>query len=105
MIWVYGVSLPVIFVNAQPQGGLTLLDVIGFTLGVFGFVYEVIADVIKYRFRANPANDGKHCNVGLWAYSRHPNYFGEIVHWIGVCLVGLSVTFQSQQTIGCACLL
>ncbi len=70
-------------------------------VAVFGFVYEAIADFHKYTFRADPRNEGQACSTGLWALSRHPNYFGEIVHWFGVFLVALSVTLSSQQSIGC----
>ncbi|RME52833.1 MAG: DUF1295 domain-containing protein [Caldilineae bacterium] len=52
-----------------------------------GFAIEVVADAQKSRFKANPANAGRFIHSGLWAWSRHPNYFGEIVLWIGVALV------------------
>lgn len=61
----------------------------GLFLWLFGFVFEVVADVQKSRFRADPANRGKFIRSGLWAWSRHPNYFGEIVLWIGVALIAL----------------
>jgi len=61
----------------------------GFIVWAFGFVFEVIADGQKSRFKANPANAGKFINTGLWSWSRHPNYFGEIVLWIGVAMVAL----------------
>ena len=50
-----------------------------------------MADSQKSRFRANPDNQGQFIRTGLWAYSRHPNYFGEIVLWIGVAIIALPV--------------
>jgi steroid 5-alpha reductase family enzyme len=58
---------------------------------VFGFVIEVTADSQKSRFRADPENKGKFIHTGLWAWSRHPNYFGEIVLWIGVAVIALPI--------------
>jgi steroid 5-alpha reductase family enzyme len=52
---------------------------------------EVVADAQKSRFKADPANEGKFISSGLWAWSRHPNYFGEIVLWIGVAIIALPV--------------
>jgi steroid 5-alpha reductase family enzyme len=64
---------------------------IGFLIWVFGFAFEVTADVQKSRFRADPNNKGKFIHTGLWAWSRHPNYFGEIVLWVGVAIIALPV--------------
>jgi len=64
---------------------------IGILVWVFGFAFEVIADAQKSRFRADPENKGKFIQTGLWAWSRHPNYFGEIVLWIGVTIIALPV--------------
>jgi steroid 5-alpha reductase family enzyme len=50
-----------------------------------------VADAQKSRFRANPENKDKYIHSGLWARSRHPNYFGEIVLWIGVAVITLPV--------------
>jgi steroid 5-alpha reductase family enzyme len=58
---------------------------------VFGFAMEAIADYQKSRFNASPANQGKFINTGLWSRSRHPNYFGEIVLWVGVAIIALPV--------------
>jgi steroid 5-alpha reductase family enzyme len=70
---------------------LDALAVIGFLVWVFGFAIEVIADAQKSRFSANPENKGKFIQTGLWARSRHPNYFGEIILWVGVAIIALPV--------------
>ncbi len=64
---------------------------IGFLIWAFGFGFEVLADTQKSAFKANPANEGDFIDVGLWSWSRHPNYFGEIVLWVGVAIMALPV--------------
>lgn len=70
---------------------LDTLAVIGLVLWVVGFVIEIVADQQKARFNSVPANKGKFISTGLWSKSRHPNYFGEILLWIGVAVVALPV--------------
>jgi len=60
---------------------------IGLVVWVVGFGIEVVADRQKRHFRSDPANEGRFISTGLWAWSRHPNYFGEIVLWIGIALI------------------
>jgi steroid 5-alpha reductase family enzyme len=74
--------------NRQPLGWVAL---IGTIVWVIGFAIEVIADRQKSAFKADPANKGKFINTGLWTKSRHPNYFGEIVLWVGVAIIALPV--------------
>lgn len=64
---------------------------LGFLVWLLGFAIEVIADNQKNRFREDPANKGKFIQTGLWARSRHPNYFGEIVLWVGIALIAIPV--------------
>ncbi len=64
---------------------------IGFLVWAFGYFFELIADVQKSAFKADPANEGTFIRTGLWSWSRHPNYFGEIVLWLGVAIVALPV--------------
>jgi len=61
----------------------------GAVIWLAGFFIEVIADFQKSKFRQNPENKGRFIATGLWACSRHPNYFGEIVLWIGMAVVAL----------------
>lgn len=70
---------------------LDVFALVGFLVWVFGFAIEVAADFQKSRFSANPDNRGKFIQTGLWSRSRHPNYFGEIVLWIGVAVIVLPV--------------
>ena len=66
---------------------LGIVGVVGLALWVVGFVIEVIADRQKSAFRADEANDGRFITTGLWAWSRHPNYFGEITLWLGIAIL------------------
>lgn len=68
----------------------------GLLLWLFGFSVEVIADMQKSLFRANPDNRNRFITSGLWAWSRHPNYFGEIVLWTGVAIIALPVLSSWQ---------
>ena len=70
---------------------LGALSYIGISLWLFGFAVEVAADRQKRRFKALPENKGRFIKSGLWAWSQHPNYFGEITLWFGLALVALPV--------------
>ena len=70
---------------------LGIYGLLGFVVWLVGFGIEVIADRQKIAFRADPQNKGKFINVGLWSWSRHPNYFGEIILWIGVAIIAFPV--------------
>jgi steroid 5-alpha reductase family enzyme len=65
--------------------------VVGLVLWVIGFGFEAIADAQKSAFKADPTNKGRFIQSGLWSKSRHPNYFGEIVIWIGVAIIAFPV--------------
>lgn len=64
---------------------------LGTLVWIFGFAVEVIADREKSRFRADPNNRDRFIQSGIWAWSRHPNYFGEITLWLGVAFVAFPV--------------
>lgn len=70
---------------------LDAFAVVGALVWAIGFVVEVAADAQKSRFNADPANRGQFIRSGLWSRSRHPNYFGEIVLWIGVAIIAMPV--------------
>ena len=70
--------------DQQPLGIYAFL---GLALWVLGFAIEVTADNQKKTFRSTPANDTAFITHGLWAWSRHPNYFGEILLWTGIAII------------------
>ena len=64
---------------------------VGFLVWAFGYFFELVADSQKNAFRGNPDNKDAFISSGIWAWSRHPNYFGEIVLWLGVAIIALPV--------------
>ncbi len=84
-------SAALIGITTTARKGLDLLALAGFLVWLAGFAIEVIADAQKSCFNADPANKGRFIQTGLWSRSRHPNYFGEMVLWIGVLIITLPV--------------
>lgn len=93
-------SAPVLFINSSRAEGLGLLDLAGVLVWVLGFSFESVADWQLDRFIRNPENRGKIMDRGLWRYSRHPNYFGEVTMWWGIYLIALSVPWGWASIIG-----
>jgi len=78
------VAMPLYYAMAAPEPvHFTRWDQTGALIFAFGFFFEAIGDEQLRRFKANPANNGRLLNTGLWRYTRHPNYFGEAVMWWG----------------------
>lgn len=91
-LWVtFTASAALIGITTAARKDLDLFALIGFLIWLAGFAIEVIADAQKSRFNADPANKGKFIRTGLWSRSRHPNYFGEILLWVGVLIITLPV--------------
>lgn len=75
---------------------IEITTVIGLIIWLAGFLIEVVADRQKRAFRKFSANKNKFIDSGLWAWSRHPNYFGEIILWIGISLIALPTLMDWQ---------
>ena len=87
LAWV--ISLPLLLaISVNTEIGY--LELAGAVIWIIGFFFEATADQQLYRFKSNPHNKGKVLDTGLWAYSRHPNYFGEFLIWWGYFLFALS---------------
>jgi len=96
-IWVFVTLLPTLILNTERRSvPIGYRDYIGWSIWGIGFLFEVIADMQKSMFKANPENEGKFISSGLWSISRHPNYFGEISLWFGIYISCASV-FRGPQ--------
>ena len=94
-LWVFlTLCAAVTAITTLTPTALRLRDGLGIAVWVIGFTVEAVADQQKSRFRAD--HPGHFIDTGLWSWSRHPNYFGEIVLWIGVALIASS-TLQGWQ--------
>ncbi len=84
------VGFPVVYINLEgaPRTGLALFAGLG--LWMIGFFFEAAGDEQLRRFKARPENKGKLMTKGLWAWTRHPNYFGDAAMWWGIFLIGLT---------------
>lgn len=91
-IWVYVSLLPTLILNSETQDRpLSLKDYVGWLMWISGFLMEVVADWQKARFRNNPNNSGQFISTGLWKYSRHPNYLGEVLMSFGLYISASSI--------------
>lgn len=76
-------------ITSAGRAPVDVLTIVGVVIWALGFGIEIVADLQKSRFRADPANKGRFIHTGLWSWSRHPNYFGEITLWAGIALIAL----------------
>jgi steroid 5-alpha reductase family enzyme len=88
-LWVISLVLQQAQLSPEP-GSLTILDAVGGLLWATGFVFESVGDWQLAHFKADPSNRGRVMDRGLWAWSRHPNYFGEFLVWWGFFLIALA---------------
>ena len=96
-MWVFICSSAALIAIANPSGiPINSLFILGLLMFILGFAIEVIADNQKSAFRSIPENKDSFINEGLWARSRHPNYFGEITLWAGITVMGIS-TFEGMN--------
>lgn len=101
MMWVYATCSPIVFVNGdEANPAINAVDWIGWSMFVIGFFVQVSSDFQKFFFRKDPSNKGKICQNGFWQYSRHPNYFGEIMIWLGLFVSAVNIVVASTSSPG-----
>lgn len=89
-VWViFTASAALVIVTSQQSAPLNVFFWAGAAIWVFGFAFEVVADNQKRQFKNDPANKGKFIDTGLWAWSQHPNYFGEFSLWFGILVMAI----------------
>ncbi len=98
LVLVFAVQAPILFVVCLPVQLGQMADqptelgnsaYAGIALGILGIIFETVGDWQLTVFRTNPRNKGKVLNTGLWRYTRHPNYFGDICFWWGLYLIAI----------------
>jgi steroid 5-alpha reductase family enzyme len=85
------ISMPVLVMGSAAGPAFGILEGLGVAIWIVGFVFESVGDAQLARFLRDPANRGHVMDRGLWAWTRHPNYFGEATMWWGLAVIALSV--------------
>jgi steroid 5-alpha reductase family enzyme len=83
------IGIPLLIVSLNPDPDLSLIEIAGAVVFIVALWGETISDEQLHAFKRDPANKGKTCDAGLWNYSRHPNYFFELMAWIGIFVYAL----------------
>jgi steroid 5-alpha reductase family enzyme len=90
-IFLFIIVMPVLLINKNIEIAFGFFDFLGVIFWLVGFFFEVVGDLQLARFIKDPANKGRLMKSGLWAYTRHPNYFGEVTQWWGIWFIALNV--------------
>ena len=91
-VLLYIIILPALLINREGGEGISYFTIVGVLIWAVGFFFEVIGDAQLARFLKDKKNKGKLMEEGLWKYTRHPNYFGEVLCWWGIFIVAVPVT-------------
>lgn len=83
-------SLPILFPSMNGSANVSPLEWFALGLWVLSFIGEIVSDYQLQEFRKNPEHRGQVCRAGLWNYSRHPNYFFEVMIWFSAFLYAFS---------------
>ncbi|MFL3024672.1 MAG: DUF1295 domain-containing protein [Candidatus Neomarinimicrobiota bacterium] len=96
-LWVFLTIVNVLTMIINNSDSVTdLFFIIGVSIAIIGFIIEVVADMQKRKFRTNISNKGQFISSGLWSISRHPNYFGEMMIWVGMSVVTIPILIGWQ---------
>ena len=85
-------AIPIFLMSVSPSTQLSTLEIIGFTIFVLSIVFETVADYQKLKFLRKMKRQNKKnmvCDIGLWKYTRHPNYFAEWMVWNGLIIASI----------------
>jgi steroid 5-alpha reductase family enzyme len=86
-------AVPFLLISANPAPAFSWLEGLGAALWLVALAGEAVADAQLARFRGDPAHRGRTCRVGLWRYSRHPNYFFEWLIWCAWSVMALAAPY------------
>lgn len=85
-------AIPIFLISVSPFTQLSTLEIIGFTIFILSIVFETVADYQKLKFLKEMKRQNKQnmvCDIGLWKYTRHPNYFAEWMVWNGLIIASI----------------
>jgi steroid 5-alpha reductase family enzyme len=99
-ILLFLISIPVMVLNKYGAQNVPVVAYAGIVIWIIGFTFESLGDSQLNKFIKDPANKGRVLDTGLWKYSRHPNYFGEVTQWWGIWLIAITVTNNWFSLIG-----
>ena len=89
-LWVLlTIAAALAIITSVERRSIGWVAIVGIVIWLAGFTIEVVADQQKSAFKRDPANAGRFISSGLWAWSRHPNYFGEIALWTGIAIMAI----------------
>jgi len=96
-LWVFlTLAMALAAITSESKMAIDIFAIVGTLIWIFGFSIEAVADQQKTNFKDDPDNKDKFITVGLWSWSRHPNYFGEMVLWIGIAVIAFPVLIGWQ---------
>lgn len=90
MGFLFLIATSFIKLSVQNNNQITPLVILGTLVWVVGFFFESVGDYQLEKFKKNKSNKGKIMRKGVWAYTRHPNYFGEVAQWWGIFIIALN---------------
>lgn len=99
-IFLFLIVSHVLYINSGIGEPLGLFVLTGVLIWIAGFYFESTGDAQLARFIKDPSHKGKIIQSGLWKYSRHPNYFGEVIQWWGIFLIAASLPYGIVTIIG-----
>ena len=93
------IATPILVANKFTVETFGVFQVLGLFVWIVGFSFESIGDRQLAEFLKDPANKGKLMMEGLWKYTRHPNYFGEVLQWWGIWIIVISLPYGAWAVI------
>ena len=99
-MFLFLISTPLIGLAQHPNNSITFMALVGSAVWCIGFIFEAVGDFQLKKFIKKPTNSGEIMRYGLWRYTRHPNYFGEVTQWWGVWLIGYGLASFYWTIIG-----
>ncbi len=91
-LWVLlTIAAALAIITSVERQSIGWIAIVGIVVWILGFAIEALADRQKSVFKQDPSNTGRFITTGLWSWSRHPNYFGEIVLWTGIAIMAVPI--------------